>query len=468
MLQVKTKQPEEVLMEKKLRSPFETFPIGHTSHKYDFFKNRVKEFINYHLDYAKYNKKIISEEAFEGLKKLEKEEALPKRKQVKTEKKTENNCEFKGIRDGLLAKVSTLEKISGLIKSAQRVYENLEKAESKEIVLSRISNSRQIYSTIQDIIDKELDCFHISLSQFDTYNQKQVFELAGAKKEMLLQHQSEIDSLKSKFDMKLKALTQHNKALSSNKNESKLNELFKEKIENLEGLNAETSAIIAEKSEHLRQKTSEISYLKQYINEQNEEISSLHKKIADLEALVTVQQDSYHGQIYDLTSEIARIKNLSQDNLLTQQMENSQFKYVAESATNRLDQVLSELHQCEDHLNYVTSQAKEREKFLSEENLDLRAEIERLDRIVITLKEELDQVPSAVEVESLRLSSRQKDEERDYLNEIIGKLDKESTQILNRNKELLAYNLQLEEQISKSKDSRSLKSSKSEKKMKKK
>ena len=470
MLDVKVKNPQEVLLERKLRSPFGSYSAGDSGQKYQFFKDKVKDFISYHLDYAKYNKKIISEDALEEIQRFDEEEAPPRYVKNKRDryKEPEKNSEFKDIRDGLLNKVSALEKISSLIKSAKRIFESLDKIDSKDLALSKISNSNQIFNSIQDIILKELDNFHITLSLLDTYNSKQAFESAQIKKSLQTEHQNEINALKEKFEMKLKALAQHNKALSSNKHNTKLQEQLKERIEYLESMLSKSNSQISDKSEQLKQKFSETSYLNQTIAKQNEEISNLNKKINDLECLITVQQESYHGQIYDLTSEIARIKNMSGETELSHQMGISQYKYIADSAKNRLDQVLLELNDCEAHLDYVKAQSKEREDFLSSENLELREEIERLNRIVVSLKGELDQMHQPMEVEGLRKSYRQKDEEVRYLNDVITKLETESNQLLDRNKELFAYNQQLESKISKSRESRSLKSSKSEKKIKKK
>ena len=181
--------------------------------------------------------------------------------------------------------------------------------------------------------------------------------------------------------------------------------------------------------------------------------------------MITVQQESYHGQIYDLTSEIARIKNISQESQLAHQLEISELKYLSESSKNRLDQVVFELEKCEEQLDYEKKQAQDREDFLSTENRDLRIEIERLDRIVISLKEDLDRCIPGLEIENLKNSRN--DEERLQLNHIISKLESESSELLRYNKEMFVKNQKLENQLEKLKESRS-KSAKSEKKTKKK
>ena len=470
MLDVKVKLPEELILEKQLRDPLEMHSTDDPKKKYIFFRNKVKDFINYHLDYAKYNKKIISETALDEIRKHDDEDSPIKIKIKKTIKyqDSEKNPQIQNLRENLLKKVSNLERVSSLVKSAHNIFESLENIESLDLVLSKISNTHQIFYTIQEILNKEFDSYHGILTLLDSYHQKQSLDLTNLKQELNKKHQNEIESMKSKFENRINALVQHNKALSSKKYETKLQQAYKDKIESLESQIMNANSQLSEKSEHIRQKMCEVSTLKQCIDKKNEELIKYNDKIKDLESLINIQQESYHGQIYDLTSEIARIKNNSQESLLSHQLEMSQIQYTAESTKNRLDQVLAELTSCGEQMDYMKLQSQERERYLENENNELRIEIERLERIVMNLKEELDRLPPGLEIENLKISSMKQKEENKYLNDFISKLEKEGNQMLDRNQELFIMNQKLESELARSRESRSMKSSKSEKKIRKK
>ena len=462
MLDVKVKGPDEIYLEKQMRNPLGLSKIQDSKHKYQFFRDKVKEFINYHLDFGKYDKKIISEDELNDIRKIEEEKPKILKKKLKTIE--EKDSDIKNLRQNLLNQVNNLEKISSLIKSAQRSIENLENTETKDQSL-KFSFFPQIFATILDLINKDIINFHHILTQLDNYHNQSFLTLQNQKKDFAKTLKSEIQNTIEKNEQKLKALYQHNKSLSSAKHESKLSQVFKEKIESLESQMNEISESLSKKTDQLKQKTAEIQVFKQNIEKLNEEVLKLQNDKKSLESLITVQQESYHGQIYDLTSEIARIKNISQESQLAHQLEISELKYLSESSKNRLDQVVFELEKCEEQLDYEKKQAQDREDFLSTENRDLRIEIERLDRIVISLKEDLDRCIPGLEIENLKNSRN--DEERLQLNHIISKLESESSELLRYNKEMFVKNQKLENQLEKLKESRS-KSAKSEKKTKKK
>lgn len=468
MFGVKIKQPEEIILERKLRNPIRK-EDDEIRPKYAFFKNKMKEFINYHLDYAKYNKKIISVEDLEEIQKFEKEDEMPRR--VFHRKSKSVNVELDGepkqIREMLIGKISSFEKILALVKSASRVLISLNSEEFSDIVHTKSSNLSQIFTTIQETANKEINGFHYLLTLLETFNQKQISDSAQTKKSLQDKYSNDLNTVKEKYENKLNALIQHNKALSSQKRENKIQQTLKERIESLECLLSESNKQSIDKSDQIKQKNFDLSALNQEISKKSEEIVRLKKETKQLEDLNQYDQERFRAQIQDLTTEIARLRNLSEENRMAHEMKVSELQYLADSSKYRLDQVVEALAKADEQVEYVKSVAGEREGILETENYELRSEVDRLDRITFSLKEELSAANSNLESQHLQLS-RNKEDDLLQLSKLIDKLEIENGQILKSNKELSLMNHKLETELFKSKETKSLKSSKSDKKLKKK
>lgn len=468
MLGVKVKQPEEIILERKLRNPIRKEDVD-VGPKYNFFRNKMKEFINYHLDYAKYNKKIISEEDLEEIQKFDEEDEKPRRV---FHRKSRSVCvemegEPKQLRDLLIGKISSFEKIMALVSSAFRILVSLNSEDFPEIVHTKSSNLSQILTTIQESANKEINSFHHLLTILETFTQKQASESAQTKKTLQEKFMNDLNTIKEKYENKIKALMQHNKALSSKKHENKIQQTLKERIESLECLLSESNKQIIEKLEQIKQKNFEISSLNQQLSKQSEEISRVKKESSQLEEINDLSEQRFRQQIQELTSEIATLRNLSQENLMAHELRVSELQYLADSSKYRLDQVVDALAKADEQVEYVKSVAGERERVMENENLELRNEVDRLDRIVFGLREELVEVKEGLESQHLQFS-KNKDDEILQLSKLIDKLEIENGQILKSNKELSVMNHKLESELYKSKETKSLKSSKSDKKLKKK
>lgn len=468
MLGVRVKQPEEIILERKLRNPIrkEDEEVGP---KYTFFRNKMKEFINYHLDYAKYNKKIISEEDFEEIQKFDDEEEKPKRVFHRKSRSVcvEMEAEPKQLRDLLIEKISSFEKIMALVSSSFRVLTSLNSEEFPEIVHTKASNLSQVLATIQSLSSKEINSFHHLLTILETFTQKQAAESASVKKTLQERYLKDLDSVREKYENKIKALTQHNKALVSNKRENKIQQTLKERIESLECLLSESDKQILEKIDQIKQKNFEISSLNQQVSKQAEEVVRAKKDLSQLEEIMSLDQQRFRQQVQELTSEIATLRNISQENLMAHELKVAELQYLADSSKYRLDQVVEALAKADEQVEYVKLAAGERERALESENLELRNEVDRLDRIVFGLREELVESKEGFESQHLQFS-KNKDDEILQLNKLIDKLEIENGQILKSNKELSVMNHKLESELFKSKETKSLKSSKSDKKLKKK
>lgn len=462
MLDVKIKPAEELIIEKKLRNPITLTTSEEQKPKFAFFRNKMKDLINYHLDYEKYNKKLISADALKEITQYENDDqpSIPYHRRAKSQDH-EKPSEILQLKDSLLNKISTLEKISTLIKSANRISNSLENIENQEQLLSKISSSNHIFLTIQDLINNDINNYHLILTSLETFYQKQVNESLNMKKDLAKRHKQQLEDLTKKNEGKIKALAQHNKFLASQKYENRLQQSFKDKIQSLENSLKISEFQAEDKADQVKQKNFEIQHLNDSIYKLKEQKEILEKQILDLEQLVKIQQESYQGQIYDLTSEVARLKNTSQDKVLAYENDITNYKYQAESSNYRLEQALSDLNFVDKQLDDTKKQVIEKDYIID----DLNLEIKRLDRIILDLKEAYDASQKSLETEKF-IISQNKDSQIANLHDMIVKLESESNQLLKSNKELNLWNEKLESKMSSVSEKKSLKSSKSEKKIK--
>jgi hypothetical protein len=473
MLEVRVKQPDEVLLERKLRNPLGVVE-SETRPRTDFFRNKMKDMINYHLDYAKFRKKIISEEDLEKIQKYE-ESDTPKRVYHKKSKSAlfEMKPEPKQLRDALLSKVSCFEKISGLVKSAERVtyalstLEDLNSSSTYQTLTSKLESLSQIFSSLQKITSEEQNSFHYLLTLLDTITKKQSSESSTTKKDLQEKHLKDLQTISQKYENRIQGLLEHNKALSSQKKENKLLTTFKQRIESLESLLSSSEKRVSEKSDQIKTRSSEINSLNQALIQKDEEIIKLKKDLKDLDDLNSLDRDSYRNQIHELNVEVARVKQSCQESLVANEMKMAELQYLADSHRFRMEQAIDALSKADEHLEYFKQQAAERERIIENENFELRKEVERLDRITFNLKDEVESVSKNFEVQQLQMS-RSKEDEISQLSKIIEKLEMENGNLMKSNKELSVMNNKLESEIFRSKESKSLKTSKTEKKIKKK
>lgn len=464
MLEAKTKSSEEFVYGKKFRN-LSNHSTEEPKHKNQFFKNKMKEFINYHLDYAKHQKKYIGQEVLQDLSQL----ANPS-PQVSNHRKTKSQdiqklTETQQLKESLLNKISTLEKISTLLNNARRINDSLESIDSQDQLMTKLSLSSKIFYKIQDLISKDLDNYQLILTLFDNYYQKQETEATSNKKNLQKSYENELADLTEKYEEIIEELTQHNKALACQKHDKNLNQALKERIDDLEHLLNENDTKALENIEEMKMKNSEIQTLKEFIDEMQNKIQNLEKQNHDLENFIEYQQENYQKQISNLTNEIAELKNQNQEIVNGHQTEISGFKHHAENYKNKFDHILSELASCEDQLAYTKHQSDEREHMLINENNELRAEVERLGRFVFGLKSEMDLMQRALDMKNTR-KPENKDHEIAQLHELVEKLETETNQLIRTNKELNSLNQRLELNLAKAKDIKSLKATRSEKKIK--
>ena len=449
--------------------------------KSQVFNSKMEDFINFHLDYSKYNKKLRDQMEQKEVERPEAAEPLKKTSNKKNKAdSSEQQSEIKQIQQSLLRKISSLEKISNLAKSANRIVASLEHIENPELLLSKIANSTQIFNTIQEIVNNETSNFYALLTLLDSFSENQASNLATLKKDLIAKNKEDRLAITEKYENKIKALVEHNKILSSNKYEYKASKKLQQRIEHLEGLLSVSDSQMLDKQEQIKQKSFELASFQERLQARTDDIEKFRSEKLNLESLIKIQQESYHGQIYDLTSEIARIKNQTQESKLAHDLAQSELLYKCENYKSRLDQAVSELKNSEDQINYIQSASRERESLLEQENRYLHTEIQRveieirnsyqetqrLERIVMDLKEDLDSSHKALDLQQLE-TSKSKEEEVLQLTRMIEKLESEGAQLIKSNQELSAINNRLEQDLAKSKEAKKLKSSKSEKKIKK-
>ena len=470
MLIVKKRQPEEVLLEKKLRNPI-AIPDDQNKPRYDFFKTKMQELIDYHLDYAKFNKKIITEEDLEKIQKYEEVE-VPKRIIHKKSKsmQVELTAEPKQLRDSLLLKISSFEKIIALVRSSERLVKSIENLENLDALPSKLTSLASTLTSISSISDQEINNFHYLLTLLDTFTQKSSSELVSSKKLLQEKHEKEKNSIQEKYENKLRALLEHNKVLSSHKKENKIIAGLNERVQSLEKLLTESDKQVIDKIDLAKQRSSEIHSLNSVISSKNEEISRLKKDLKDLEEVNNLDRNKYRDEIYELNNEISRFKSINEESVLANEMKMNELHYLAESHKYRLEQALQELDKADQQIEHLRLEFNEREAALETENFELRKEIERLDRITFGLKDDVESANKELEIKQLQMS-KSKDDEIGQLSKLIEKLEIENGTLMKSNKELSVINHKIENELWKSKEKKEAKAKskdgKSEKKVKK-
>ncbi|OMJ91298.1 hypothetical protein SteCoe_6190 [Stentor coeruleus] len=464
MLEAKIKPSEEFVNGKKLRN-LSNHSSEEPKHKKQFFKNKMKEFINYHLDYAKHQKKYINQEVLQDLNQHENPPSqVPYHRKVKSQD-IQKLSEAQNLKESLQNKITTLEKINTLINNVKRINDSLENIESQDQLHTKLSSSCQILYKIQDLINKDLNNYQLTLTLFDNYHQKQETEALFIKKNLQKSYENELADLTEKYEEIIQELTQHNKSLSENKHDKNLHQALKERIEYLEHLQNENDTQALQNIEDIKMKNSEIQSLKEFIDDMQKKFQVLEKQNHDLENYIEYQQENYQKQISNLTKEINEIKNQNQESVNGHQTEISGLKYHAENYKSKFDHLLSELASYENQLAYTKHQSDERENILINDNNELRTEVERLGRFIFGLKNEIDLMQRALDMKNIR-KPENKDNEIAQLHELVAKLETESNQLIRTNKELNSLNLKLELKLAKAKYMKSLKATRSEKKIK--
>ena len=197
----KSKSPD-LVREKKYQTYMDFSPQDQNI-KHQFFRNKVRELINYRLDSSKNKKRAISEEALKNFKKPEPgSKFFPSSQQ-------DQSSEYIQLRQNLLGKAARMEKINDLLENMHDSILSIEtddNIDTQELLFYKISDCTRSYKKIKEIINKDLSGLNIILNMLDVFYKDRSQESARLKSELKQKHQAETETLKEKFEAKIKSL----------------------------------------------------------------------------------------------------------------------------------------------------------------------------------------------------------------------------------------------------------------------
>jgi chromosome segregation ATPase len=397
-------------------------PPHRNSHfeKEGFLKQKVKESLETRLNYWKNQK--IAHDSFEGhcgneMIKHRKSKSHFSRKSV-------------GLEDLTLDKLSTLDQVYKLIETALTIFQNFSNFKSlkEQKELKKLEKNLEISL---NLLSEEQKNSHLFLKLVES---------------LLVQHNSEIISLKSEYESKLSALEKQKQENSPSVNDSKVFESFKNKINSLEDLLAHSDQQVLEKISEINEKSSEIVNLKNFVSSLTNDLNQVKSDMKDVESFWLFQQETLQKQSQELFEEVKRLEKEKESLKKQHEKNRNELMSSVESYKSQFSKAYEALSRADKQIELLKQEFLVKEKSYKEENEDLASRVGTLEKSLDHLRSDLEIAQDRIEARNF-IVNQCKQDELIQLQSMISRLKHENQVLHKHNKDLSTLTQKLEEKL---------------------
>ncbi|OMJ81162.1 hypothetical protein SteCoe_18430 [Stentor coeruleus] len=310
MAAIREKSPSEINIEKKLLNcvPQNVQNIGPL---FDFYKNKAKEMINYHLDKPKKPRRYIEEdgEEYENIPIIK--SSYKKNAKPKTQKDTidfEPSDDYKRLRDLVNKRAYVIENVITVISNQKKSLNTIKITTNREHLLKQVGEVEEANEEVVSELEALLLTLHDALRQIDKLAQVSSFEKANLTKDLNVEFQESINKERRKYDAQIKALQDLNKSLNALPKATDVEKEYMKKLADLQAKVDFSQSSFDEKTEAFKRKNLECSELLQQVLMKNQDIDFLEKEQKNLQELIRSQEEGFERESSMLKAEISKLE----------------------------------------------------------------------------------------------------------------------------------------------------------------
>ncbi|CAG9327273.1 unnamed protein product [Blepharisma stoltei] len=429
MDKVREKSPSEIILERKLMAPYkEKFDEETPISKFETFREKAKEMINFHLNEDNGSRRMINHEEIDKMKKsmFKEENTSPKlsanfKKRMNAKKfkekwdmsdlyKTEisTQAEFLKIKELMIKQNSSLENTIENIRKIKKPLNSIRGSNNKDYLNEQVSEIEGVSTNLLIGIEGIVLAFHEVLRLIEQLGKIYTLEKNELKSVMQEEKEAALSKAKEKYENQLKALTEHNKELSLSTKGKISEEEHKDKILELEAKIKSVAEACNENIENSKRKSAEINKLQSTIIKQNEEIDHLHSDIKNFQAIIKSQESIDSSQTANLKAEISYLNDMlsqSQKQLeSSRKSDNGKLSKLELTREREVERLKSDIIMLQSQLEESVNHMRKTDDLGRAENKDLQREIKKLSDENKNIKKRYRE-----EVESLQRELQEKD-----------------------------------------------------------
>ncbi|CAG9335906.1 unnamed protein product [Blepharisma stoltei] len=400
MDKIREKSPTEIILERKLLTASkESIDEEIPNTKYNFFKEKAKEIIDFHLNEDNGSRKTLNYIETQGLKRsMFKEEEEPpklssssqrhlKNKNIQINELFQNEIsgqsDFLKIKDLMTKQNISLENAIESIKKIKKPLTAIRSSNSKDYTNDQASEIEEIALYLSKEIEKTASSFREVLRLIEQLSKISALEKADIKRAMKEDMEAAKNKAKIKYENQLKAIIEHNKELSSNKRRSISEDDHNEKIAQLQSSLKKLTESYNESIENSKRKNIETNKLQNKIISLNEEIEHLHADIENFQAIIKSQQSVDSSQSANLRAEINYMRdmlNKSKKELeISRKTDTGKLAKLEVMKEREIERLKSEAKILENQLQDALNHMRKGDELARAEIQDLHREVRRLE-----------------------------------------------------------------------------------------
>lgn len=331
-MEIREKDPSEVLLERKLLSSFVEFTdeSEKPNSRYLFLKDKAKEMIDYHMNSDNSNKRQLNQLEIQGLKNslFGSEASSPKlssslRKHVTKKKQklklqvhelyqTEisGQAEFLKIKDMMMKQNGNLENTIQNLKILKKPLKAIKATLNKDHIAEQTLEIEELSANIVSDLENQMIVFHDIIRLTESLGKICLFEKNELRRMLNEEMDTRLIKAKQKYENQLKAVIEHNKELSKSVKGKISEDEHYEEVSQLKDAITDLNKAYNDSLEITKRKSNDINKLQTTIVKQTEEIGRLYNDLSNFQSIIKSQQTIEDSQTVNLKAEIEYLNDM--------------------------------------------------------------------------------------------------------------------------------------------------------------